>query len=209
MDNNDNHSLIPDLPTRKVTMKDKINHANFNQKLIRNFEKNLQKYISKSAIQREEERQQECFFSYIVRIQKFIPPILQSQTLLAEWILSENFITHIILEKNVVYEFPIAENPFAFSTVDLKSLYRRIFRNTTRQRLTCPNAFALFINELPTEDEFLSIFYWHLKTLLYKKKYLHHQTFPPHSIHVKIIRAKVCRYIIENYKEYSEAYTLA
>ena len=76
MGNNDNHSLIPDLPTRKVTMKDKINRINYNLRLAQKFERSLQKYAAENSRQTNEERQQTLLMQYYSRLASFrlVPP---------------------------------------------------------------------------------------------------------------------------------------
>lgn len=206
MDNNDNHSLIPELPTRKVTMKDKIDHINYNLKLAQKFEESLQKYAAENSRQTNVERQQELLMQYYSRFASFnlLPPSQNSIFEYAECILQLNSIRYYFVKKNVVYVFPI-KDAFIYSEAQLKSVYQEFIKNSIGKNSGC----VLFIRIPPSEEEFLSIFFCHLKAMSQKKGFLKYQTFPCHSFFVKLIRSKACKYIEECYNEYSNERILA
>lgn len=200
MDNNDNHSLIPDLPTRKVTTKDKIDRITCNLGLAQKFEKSLQKYAAENNRQTNEERQQALLMQYYSRLASFglVPPSQNSIAAYAECILLTNNVGCCFVKKNVVYVFPI-ENPFIYSEVQLKFVYQEFIKNNSGKTFGC----MLFIRVPPSEEEFLSIFFCHLKALSQKKGHLKYQAFPCHSFHVKLIRSKACKHVKECYNKYS------
>lgn len=207
MNNSDNHSLIPTLPTRKVTMKDKIDHIKYNLKLAQKFEKSLQKYSAENSRQTNEERQQTLLMQYYSRLASFglVPPSQNSIFGYAECILQLTNIVWCSVKSNVVYIFPIKDS-LVYSEAKLKNTYQdfqELLLNYIKSII--PRMPGL----IPTEDEFLSIFFCHLQTVRLKKGYLKYQAFPWYSSHVKVIRSIACKYVEECYNEYSNEHILA